>query len=217
MTRTSAGRCGPRGARQPAHRGSADAGRGTGRGARRGGRARDAPGPRRPHPGARADVPVQLRREPDEPTDPVLHEFYCRLLRATGDEAFRLGRPSGSSRWRRGPATGRTRRSWPGSGSASIGNSAWRSRTSRASRPRPTSRWHSPSSPARTSGSRTSSTTSSMSAPATTAGPRPVRPAAAGRPPLPDPAPDPAGAAVAPGPAEAVPSTRVPQTHIGDT
>ena len=41
--------------------------------------------------GARADVPVQLRREPDEPADPVLHEFYCRLLRATDDEAFRLG------------------------------------------------------------------------------------------------------------------------------
>ena len=41
--------------------------------------------------GARADVPVQLRREPDEPADPVLHDFYCRLLRATDDEAFRLG------------------------------------------------------------------------------------------------------------------------------
>ena len=41
--------------------------------------------------GARADAPIQLRREPDEPPDPVLHDFYCRLLRATDDETFRLG------------------------------------------------------------------------------------------------------------------------------
>jgi hypothetical protein len=41
--------------------------------------------------GARADVPLQLRREPDELVDHELHDFYCRLLRATDDEAFRLG------------------------------------------------------------------------------------------------------------------------------
>ena len=41
--------------------------------------------------GARADVPVQLRREPDEAADHALHDFYCRLLRATDDEAFRNG------------------------------------------------------------------------------------------------------------------------------
>jgi hypothetical protein len=41
--------------------------------------------------GARAKVPVQLRREPDEPPDHALHEFHCRLLRATDDETFRLG------------------------------------------------------------------------------------------------------------------------------
>lgn len=41
--------------------------------------------------GARADVPVQLRREPDEAPDHGLHDFYCKLLRATDDEAFRTG------------------------------------------------------------------------------------------------------------------------------
>jgi hypothetical protein len=41
--------------------------------------------------GARADVPVHFRREPDEPPDPALRDFYCRLLRATDDETFRLG------------------------------------------------------------------------------------------------------------------------------
>ena len=41
--------------------------------------------------GARADVPIQLRREPGELADHDLHDFYCKLLRATGDEAFRLG------------------------------------------------------------------------------------------------------------------------------
>jgi hypothetical protein len=41
--------------------------------------------------GARAEVPIQLRREPDEPPDQELHDFYCRLLRATDDETFRLG------------------------------------------------------------------------------------------------------------------------------
>ncbi len=41
--------------------------------------------------GAREQAPVQFRREPDEPTDATLHEYYCRLLRATDDEAFRLG------------------------------------------------------------------------------------------------------------------------------
>ena len=41
--------------------------------------------------GARADVPIQLRREPDEAPDHDLHDFYCKLLRATDDEAFRTG------------------------------------------------------------------------------------------------------------------------------
>jgi hypothetical protein len=41
--------------------------------------------------GARADVPVQLRREPVELPDHELHEFYRRLLHGTDDEAFRLG------------------------------------------------------------------------------------------------------------------------------
>jgi Alpha amylase, catalytic domain len=41
--------------------------------------------------GAQADVPVQLRREPDEPLDDGLHEFYARLMLATNDETFRLG------------------------------------------------------------------------------------------------------------------------------
>lgn len=41
--------------------------------------------------GARADAPVQLRREPEESPDHALHDFYCRLLRATDDETFRLG------------------------------------------------------------------------------------------------------------------------------
>ena len=41
--------------------------------------------------GARADVPTQLRREPAELPDHDLHDFYCKLLRGTDDEAFRLG------------------------------------------------------------------------------------------------------------------------------
>lgn len=41
--------------------------------------------------GARGEVPVQLRREPDELPDHALHDFYCKLLRATDDETFRLG------------------------------------------------------------------------------------------------------------------------------
>jgi hypothetical protein len=41
--------------------------------------------------GARLETPIQFRREPDEPPDPELRDFYCRLLRATDDEAFRLG------------------------------------------------------------------------------------------------------------------------------
>jgi hypothetical protein len=41
--------------------------------------------------GARADVPIHFRREPDEPADPALRDFYCRLLRATDDETFRVG------------------------------------------------------------------------------------------------------------------------------
>jgi hypothetical protein len=41
--------------------------------------------------GARADVPIHLRREPDEAPDHDLHDFYCKLLRATDDEAFRTG------------------------------------------------------------------------------------------------------------------------------
>jgi hypothetical protein len=41
--------------------------------------------------GAREEVPVQFRREPDEPPDQELRDFYCRLLRATDDETFRLG------------------------------------------------------------------------------------------------------------------------------
>lgn len=41
--------------------------------------------------GAKADVPVQLRREPDEPPDEGLREFYAKLLLATNDETFRLG------------------------------------------------------------------------------------------------------------------------------
>lgn len=42
--------------------------------------------------GARANVPIQLRRGPDEPADADLRDFYTRLLQATSDEAFRLGR-----------------------------------------------------------------------------------------------------------------------------
>ncbi len=41
--------------------------------------------------GARLDVPIQFRREPEEAPDPGLRDFYCRLLRATDDETFRLG------------------------------------------------------------------------------------------------------------------------------
>ena len=41
--------------------------------------------------GARAQVPVEFRREPDEPPDVALRDFYCRVLRATDDESFRLG------------------------------------------------------------------------------------------------------------------------------
>ena len=41
--------------------------------------------------GARLDVPIQFRREPDEAADPDLRDYYCRLLRATDDETFRLG------------------------------------------------------------------------------------------------------------------------------
>jgi hypothetical protein len=41
--------------------------------------------------GARAEVPVQIRREPAEEADTALRDFYCRLLRATDDETFRLG------------------------------------------------------------------------------------------------------------------------------
>ena len=41
--------------------------------------------------GARADVPIQIRREPDEEPDAELRDVYCRVLRATDDETFRLG------------------------------------------------------------------------------------------------------------------------------
>ena len=41
--------------------------------------------------GARLDVPIQFRREPGEEPDPELRDYYCRLLRATDDETFRLG------------------------------------------------------------------------------------------------------------------------------
>jgi hypothetical protein len=41
--------------------------------------------------GARSDVPIQLRREPAEEPDHGLNDFYCKLLRATDDEAFRTG------------------------------------------------------------------------------------------------------------------------------
>jgi hypothetical protein len=41
--------------------------------------------------GARANVPVEFRREPEEPPDAALRDFYCRLLRAMDDESFRLG------------------------------------------------------------------------------------------------------------------------------
>lgn len=41
--------------------------------------------------GARADVPIQIRREPEEEPDAELRELYCRVLRATDDETFRLG------------------------------------------------------------------------------------------------------------------------------
>ena len=80
--------------------------------------------------GARVDVPIQFRREPDEPADPGLRDFYCRLLRATDDEAFRLGhaiRLEPTAAW---PGNGTHRgRSWPGCGSASIGSSGSRSPT----------------------------------------------------------------------------------------
>jgi len=54
--------------------------------------------------GAREDVPIQLRREPDEPSDQDLRDYWCRLLRATDDETFRLGH---AIRLEPGPA-------WPG-------------------------------------------------------------------------------------------------------
>jgi len=41
--------------------------------------------------GARAQVPVEFRREPEEPPDVALRDFYCRVLLATDDESFRLG------------------------------------------------------------------------------------------------------------------------------
>jgi Alpha amylase, catalytic domain len=41
--------------------------------------------------GARSDTPVQFRREPEESPDLALNDFYCKLLHATDDEAFRLG------------------------------------------------------------------------------------------------------------------------------
>jgi hypothetical protein len=42
--------------------------------------------------GAKADTPIQLRREPDEAPDHELHDFYCKLMEATSDETFRQGR-----------------------------------------------------------------------------------------------------------------------------
>lgn len=42
--------------------------------------------------GATATVPIQFRRGPDEPVDANLRDFYTRLLHATTDEAFRLGK-----------------------------------------------------------------------------------------------------------------------------
>ena len=41
--------------------------------------------------GARVEVPVQLRRQPDEVPDHALQDFYCKLLHATDDETFRQG------------------------------------------------------------------------------------------------------------------------------
>jgi hypothetical protein len=41
--------------------------------------------------GARETVPIEFRREPVEAPDTDLRDFYCRILRATDDEAFRLG------------------------------------------------------------------------------------------------------------------------------
>jgi hypothetical protein len=41
--------------------------------------------------GAKETAPVEFRREPAESPDPDLRDFYCRILRATDDETFRLG------------------------------------------------------------------------------------------------------------------------------
>ena len=80
--------------------------------------------------GARADAPIQLRREPDELPDPALHDFYCRLLRATDDETFRLGHAIRlEPLLGLGRATRPTRASSRGCGSASAVSSAWPWRT----------------------------------------------------------------------------------------
>ena len=118
--------------------------------------------------GARADVPIQIRREPDEEPDAELRELYCRVLRATDDEAFRLGhaiRLEPTPAW---PGNDTHETSSPGCGSASTASSGWPWSTWAANRPRGSSPWHSPSSPARSSISTTSSTTSATNAPATT-------------------------------------------------
>ena len=80
-----------RGSQRAAHRGAAGRPPGARRGRRRGDRAgmllvRDGQ-----LEGARADVPIQIRREPTRSRTPGLRELYCRVLRATDDEAFRLG------------------------------------------------------------------------------------------------------------------------------
>ena len=143
-TTTSAGRCGYLEHRdEPTHRRSRRARAGPGHGAS----SRRSPGmllvTRRPDAGhPRAGDPVQFRREPVEPPDPASPTYYCRLLRATDDEVFRLGqaiRLEPNSAWPgqrhpRGhprPAVGRPAPAAP----------PRRRQPERPSRLRPTSRW----------------------------------------------------------------------------
>ena len=80
--------------------------------------------------GARAVSRSSSGANPTSPPTPHLHDFYCRLLRATDDEAFRT-RPGRPARTDLGLAGERhaTRGSSRGCGSASTGSSGWRSRT----------------------------------------------------------------------------------------
>ena len=62
--------------------------------------------------GWRTRLPVFLGRYPDEPTDPVIADFYQLLLQVLRDQTFQNGR------WRLGDCSG-----WPGSGAENL--TAW--------------------------------------------------------------------------------------------